>query len=74
MKLNSHCRACALAQNGVQFNYWTVDSEMNCELDYGLGSYSFHAVLFHPVIIPCTAGDEGLTPVEILYTIPEVTV
>ena len=50
-----------------------MDSELDRELDDGLGSYLFHAVVFHPVITLSIAGDEGPTPVEILYTIPEVT-
>ena len=73
MKLSSRCRACVSAQNGVQFNYCIVDPELDCELVYGLGSYSSHTVLFHPVKASCTAGDKGPTPVEILYTIQEVT-
>ena len=70
MKLISHCRLCVSAQSCVQ---WTLDSELDCGLEYGSGTYSFHAVLFHSVKTLYTAVGEGLTPVEILYTKPEVT-
>ena len=37
-----------------QCKSWTLYYGLDCGLDYGLDSYSFHADLQHPVETPCT--------------------
>ena len=45
-----------------------LDCALDCELDYGLDSYSFCAVPSYPVDTLCTTGDKDPTPVDILYS------